>query len=215
LIPTQAQMPRLLHRPAPSWRNRHVVGALRLRPAAAQHSQAEATLLKRYASDAATIVELGVAEGGSAAELRSVMSPSGHLCLVDPYEPGRLGLSMAWIVARRTVGSVPNGRLSWLRARSDEAVTSWDEPIDFLFIDADHSYERANSDWRLWTPFVRSDGHVALHDSAVFPGGWTDELSGPVRLLRELLKEGGWAVAAQADSTTVLHRTENGAGHAG
>ena len=204
--------PSLLHRPPPGWRSRHVFAALGLRPAAAQHSRAEAALLMRYAADAGIVVELGVAEGGSAAELKSVMSPSGLLCLVDPYEPGRLRISMARIAARRTVRGVDGGRVTWVRARSDEAVNVWDQQIDFLFIDADHSYERARSDWTLWTPFVRSGGYVALHDSVVFPGSWTDARSGPVLLLEELLAEKpGWALVDQADSLTVLRRVD-GAG---
>jgi glycosyltransferase involved in cell wall biosynthesis/predicted O-methyltransferase YrrM len=197
----------LMHRPALGWRRRHVFGALGLRPAVAQHSDAEAEVLMRYGANARVIVELGVAEGGSAAELRSVMSPAGHLHLVDPYEPGRLRVSMALIVARRTVSRVSRGHVRWLRLRSDEAIRGWTQPIDFLLIDADHSYERAAGDWRLWSPFVVPGGYVALHDSAVFPGGWTDERSGPVRLLDEILRgESEWLLVDQVDSLSVLRR---------
>ena len=161
----------------------------------------------RYGAGAETIVELGVAEGGSAAELRSVMSPHGRMYLVDPYERGRLGVSMARIVARRTVGAVRRGKVTWIRKRSDEGIGGWGRGIDFLFIDADHSYERAASDWRLWAPFVRPGGYVAMHDSAVFPGSWTSERSGPVVLLGELVRdEPGWTLIDQADSLSVLHR---------
>jgi glycosyltransferase involved in cell wall biosynthesis/GT2 family glycosyltransferase/predicted O-methyltransferase YrrM len=197
----------LLHRPVLGWRRRHLFGVLGLRPAVGQHTEAEAAALMRYAADARALVELGVAEGGSAAELRSVMSPSGHLYLVDPYEPGRLGVSMARLVARRTVSRARRGRVKWLRLRSDEAVRGWQQPIDFLFIDADHSYERAAGDWRLWSPFVVPGGHVALHDSVVFPGGWTDERSGPVQLLDEIVRgEPDWLLVDQADSLSVLRR---------
>jgi glycosyltransferase involved in cell wall biosynthesis/GT2 family glycosyltransferase/predicted O-methyltransferase YrrM len=208
----RAASPRVLHRPELGWwRQRHVFGALHMRPAIAQHSDAEAALLMRYGARARTIVELGVAEGGSAAELRSVMSPDGDLCLVDPYTSGRLGMSMMLIVARRTVRRVRGGRVSWLRMRSDQAIHGWNRPIDFLFIDADHSYERAAGDWRLWTPFVTRGGYVALHDSVVFPAGWTDERSGPVRLLGEILdRQPEWSVVGQADSLTVLRRDGDG-----
>jgi GT2 family glycosyltransferase/predicted O-methyltransferase YrrM len=207
--PRRALRGPLLHRPAPGWRTRHVFGALGIRPPIAQHSHAEAALLMRHAAGAETIVELGVAEGGSAAELRAAMSPTGHLYLVDPYEPGRLGVSFGWVVAHRAVNGVHRGHVTWLRSRSDAAVRSWRRPIDFLFIDADHSYERAAGDWRLWTPFVRPGGRVALHDSAVFPGGWTDERSGPVHLLREILSTGlGWSLVDQADSLSILRRDE-------
>ena len=200
-------LPRLLHRPELGWRRRRVFGALGLRPAVAEHSQAEAQLLMRYAAGARTVVELGVSEGGSAAELRSVMSPAGRLYLVDPYKRGRLGVAMARIVARRLVKAIHRARVTWLRRCSDEAARGWRRPIDFLFIDADHSYERAASDWRTWAPFVRPGGHVALHDSVVFAGGWTDERSGPVRLLEEIRRSNaGWTLVDQVDSLSVLRR---------
>ncbi len=115
----------MLHRPATGRRSRHVFGAVALRPPIAQHSHAEAALLMRYAAGAETIVELGVAEGGSAAELRAVMSPAGHLFLVDPYEPGRLGVSLVRMVARRAVNAVRRGHVTWMRSRSDAAVGGW------------------------------------------------------------------------------------------
>jgi predicted O-methyltransferase YrrM len=117
---------------------------------------------------------------------------------------------MVRIVARRTVKTVRRGRVGWIRTRSDEAIDAWEGPIDFLFIDADHSYERARSDWRLWTPFVRPGGYVAMHDSAVFAGGWTDERTGPVRLLHEITStDSNWHLVAQADSLSVLEHAND------
>lgn len=36
--------------------------------------------------------------------------------------------------------------------------------IDFLFIDADHSYAGVKSDWLMYSPLVRKGGIVAFHD---------------------------------------------------
>jgi predicted O-methyltransferase YrrM len=99
-----------------------------------------------------------------------------------------------------------------MRKRSDEAARGWGHEIDFLFIDADHSYERASRDWLLWSPHVRPGGHVALHDSVVFAGGWTDEHSGPVRLVHEIRRDQPqWALLEQADSLTILRREDTAA----
>lgn len=38
------------------------------------------------------------------------------------------------------------------------------DPLDFLFIDGDHSYEGVKSDFQMYSPFVRKGGMVALHD---------------------------------------------------
>jgi predicted O-methyltransferase YrrM len=184
-----------------------VFGALGLRPPIAEHTNAEAELLMRYAAGAETVIELGVAEGASAAELRSVMSATGRLYLIDPYEAGTLSVNMARIVARRTVAKVDRGDVRWLKLSSGEAAKGWDLGIDFLFIDADHSYERARDDWEQWTPHVRIGGCVALHDSAVFAGGWTSNGTGPVRLVGEIRTgEPSFTMIDQADSLTILRR---------
>jgi glycosyltransferase involved in cell wall biosynthesis len=49
--------------------------------------------------------------------------------------------------------------------KSQDAVTSWSKPIEFLWIDGDHSYEGARIDYDLWAPFVVEGGVVAFHDS--------------------------------------------------
>jgi predicted O-methyltransferase YrrM len=52
------------------------------------------------------------------------------------------------------------------RGYKDEVVLSWpkDQKIDFLFIDADHSYEAVSTDWKDWSPYVRKGGIIAFHD---------------------------------------------------
>lgn len=37
-------------------------------------------------------------------------------------------------------------------------------PIDFLFIDGDHSYEGVKQDFEMYSPFVRPGGIIAFHD---------------------------------------------------
>jgi len=54
---------------------------------------------------------------------------------------------------------------------SNEAVKAWDQPIDLLFIDADHSYEGCLDDWNNFSPFVKPGGWVFFHDcDATSPG---------------------------------------------
>lgn len=38
------------------------------------------------------------------------------------------------------------------------------EPIDFLFIDGDHSYEGVKRDFEIYSQFVKKGGYVAFHD---------------------------------------------------
>jgi len=39
-----------------------------------------------------------------------------------------------------------------------------DESLDFIFIDADHSYEGVKRDITLWSPKVKKGGHIVGHD---------------------------------------------------
>jgi predicted O-methyltransferase YrrM len=38
------------------------------------------------------------------------------------------------------------------------------QAVDFLFIDAGHSYKDVSADWGNWSPFVRKGGLIAFHD---------------------------------------------------
>lgn len=41
------------------------------------------------------------------------------------------------------------------------------EPLDYLFIDGDHTYSGVQHDFQMYAPFVRSGGIVAFHDIVV------------------------------------------------
>lgn len=192
---------------AGGWRRRAVCGALGLRDPRPQGTADEARLLREFAAEARRVVELGVAEGGSAIQLRSAMASDGCLYLVDPYERGKMWLNFARIIARRVVGRSTNGRVVWVRQRSEEAARHWSGPIDLVHIDADHAFERASQDWADWHVHVPIGGAVAFHDSAVFPGGWPTPAWGPVRIVQSILAErADWQLAASVDSMSVLRR---------
>ncbi len=44
-------------------------------------------------------------------------------------------------------------------------------PIDFLFIDGDHSYDGVKQDWLTYSPLVRDGGLVAFHDIVTHRSG--------------------------------------------
>ncbi len=59
-----------------------------------------------------------------------------------------------------------------IRKTSADAAADWDgTPIEFLWIDGDHSYEMAKLDFDLWSPYLVEGGIVAFHD--------TDRREGP------------------------------------
>lgn len=48
---------------------------------------------------------------------------------------------------------------------SQEASKNWREPVEFIFIDGDHSYEMVKQDFDLWSPYLVKGGIIAFHDA--------------------------------------------------
>jgi predicted O-methyltransferase YrrM len=68
-----------------------------------------------------------------------------------------------------------------IRGYSFEVAKTWTEPIDMVFIDANHEYESVRRDFEMWSTFVKPGGIVALHDIA-------EQWPGPTRVMNEALQ---------------------------
>jgi predicted O-methyltransferase YrrM len=77
-----------------------------------------------------------------------------------------------------------------LKGRAHDMVTFLNEPIDLLFIDADHSYDAVTSDLKTYLPKVKAGGTILLHD-----WGWAE---GVQRAIRE------WVVPIQIEQPSTL-----------
>lgn len=55
-------------------------------------------------------------------------------------------------------------RLTVCNMSTDEAAGQVSDALDFVFIDAEHSYEGVSRDIERWRPLVRSGGLIAGHD---------------------------------------------------
>jgi hypothetical protein len=67
--------------------------------------------------------------------------------------------------------------LTWLRQ------VLGTRPIDFLFIDGDHSYEGVQQDFEMYSPMVASGGLIAFHD--IVPNA-SDPISEVFRFWRDI-----------------------------
>lgn len=63
-------------------------------------------------------------------------------------------------------------------AASRDVSPGWKRPIRFLWIDGDHTYDGAKSDFDMFMPHVVAGGIVALHDTL-------HEFEGPIRVFVE------------------------------
>jgi len=73
-------------------------------------------------------------------------------------------------------------------------------PIDFAFLDADHSYESTRFDFRMVHPWMGPNGIMAFHDSQAFEG--------VSRVIGEVLASGAWCMAGQVANLTWLRRAD-------
>jgi hypothetical protein len=64
------------------------------------------------------------------------------------------------------------------RAYSGDMAPGWNRPIRFLWIDGDHSYAGAKTDFDDFSPYVAPHGIVAFHDAL-------HEFAGPLRVFVE------------------------------
>lgn len=85
-----------------------------------------------------------------------------------------------------------------IQASSLDVAATWREPIRFLFIDGDHTYEATRDDFRAWSPHVEAAGSVAFHDIGAWPG--------VTRFYEELLAEGGWREIGQVYTLRIVRR---------
>jgi predicted O-methyltransferase YrrM len=119
------------------------------------------------------IVEIGTAHGGTLYLWSRVAPPGALLVAVDSSPLGRLGRWAPLGVLCRNFAR-DNQRIELVfggtsqapdtRRRVDAILAG--EPIDFLFIDGDHSYEGVRGDYELYAPLVRPGGLIAFHDIA-------------------------------------------------
>jgi predicted O-methyltransferase YrrM len=129
----------------------------------------------------AVIVEIGSFLGKSAVMFAGArrLQGSGVVHCIDPFDAsgdafsvpvyqaiaGKSGLSLR---QRFDANIARAGLTDWIRVHQGTAAsvaTGWAQPIDLLFLDGDHSPEGAQLAYRLWMPFLKVGGIIALHNS--------------------------------------------------
>jgi hypothetical protein len=171
-------------------------------------------ILARVRSPAPTGAEVGVRIGVLSAELLA-RCHALFLHMVDSWAPSEsqpahyratrdpnalLTLSRALehkakaLAATRSMSS----RTKVLHMTSAEAAQLFpDESLDFVFIDADHSYEGCSKDIELWAPKVLPDGVLCGHDYNHVRA----EFRGVTRAVDEAFAAHGWKLELGEDYT--------------
>lgn len=128
-----------------------------------------------------TCVELGSWMGASAIPVaRSIRRWRGTLTCVDTWS-GEINQAQGqpagapWMLvscARHIIDAGVSATVRLVPATTADAAQWWTQPIDYLYVDADHSYDSVLADLRAWVPHVIPGGLIVGDDYAnrLFPG---------------------------------------------
>jgi len=124
-------------------------------------------------------VELGTWQGASAIPVaRSIRRWGGTVTCVDTWGgsvdqlPTSLQPWMLLACVRNMTQAGVSGNIRLIPTTTADAALYWTEPIDYLYVDADHSYEGVMADLRAWVPHLEP-GALLLGDdygSHMYPG---------------------------------------------
>lgn len=88
---------------------------------------------------------------------------------------------------------------------SDKAVRNFSDPIELLFIDANHTFEEVEQDYLSWSPKVISGGCIAFHDTFdPVMGGL--RFDGPLRVIQKHCVSPEWKIVGRFQSITVVKK---------
>jgi predicted O-methyltransferase YrrM len=122
------------------------------------------------------VVEIGTATGGTLFIWCALARPDATIVSIDL--PGGIhgGGYPYWKTFLYRKFAMATQKLHLLRGNShDPAMLDQlksrlhDEPVDFLFIDGDHTYAGVKQDFEIYSPLVRKGGLIAFHDICEHP----------------------------------------------
>lgn len=108
--------------------------------------------------------EIGTMEGGTLFLLTQMCAPDAHVISLDwAYSEARRRTFPRFARHQQRLSLVEaDSHAPATRARVVELLDG--QPLDFLFIDGDHSYAGVAHDFATYAPLVRPGGIVAFHD---------------------------------------------------
>ena len=115
-----------------------------------------------------TCAEIGVDKGKNAFEIYHYLLPK-MLYLIDPYnnfidiDSGEIIGEAQYLMAKERLKNCPD--IEFIKDISSNAVKRFkDNELDFVYIDASHSFNDIWRDINLWYPKVKIGGILAGHD---------------------------------------------------
>jgi predicted O-methyltransferase YrrM len=128
------------------------------------------------------MLEIGTANGGSLFTFARISAPNAHVISVDLPHGEFGGGYPAWKIPLYRSFARRRQQLDLVRGDSHAESTVArvrallaGEPLDFLFVDGDHTYDGVRADYESYSPLVRPGGLIGFHDIAAPRGEITAE----------------------------------------
>jgi len=123
-----------------------------------------------------TVLEIGTSHGGSLYLFCMAASPRASIISVDlrggvyggGYSRLRIPLYKSFAKGKQEIHLINSNSHEPSTIRIVKDILKG-RPVDFLFIDGDHTYEGVKSDFESYSQLVRSGGMIALHDIVEHP----------------------------------------------
>ena len=160
-------------------------------------------------------VEIGCLDGFSTAHILEFSRL--HLTSIDPIVPDSMESSLVGDPARLMANLAPYGaRSTFIRdfsqnvARDPAHALLRSTPLDFLFIDGDHTYDAVLGDYTDWSPLLKVGGLLAIHDSRMSRKGGAKFHVGPSKVAAEKVygNPTEWEIAGEAFSLTLARKLQ-------
>jgi predicted O-methyltransferase YrrM len=173
-----------------------------------QTTMAERELLAAFLPGAKRIVEIGVFEGRTTRMLVECADSDAVIYGIDPFFRGRLGISWGERIARLyNRYHIASGRLRLVTKFSTDVDGDVQTPVDYVFIDGDHSLNGITKDWAYWSERLRPGGIIALHDTLLTPEKPPGYSLGSIEYFRDHIShDTRFELAEQQDSMSVMRK---------
>ncbi|HNR56700.1 MAG TPA: class I SAM-dependent methyltransferase [Flavobacteriales bacterium] len=155
-------------------------------------------------------VEIGCCDGFSSAVI--LEASDLHLTSIDPFIPDSMEASLVGSKERYYENMEQFGNRAKLFFNYSTYVAIHDffdiPPMDFLFIDGDHSLQGVQSDFGNWTPHLKTGGILAMHDARMGRDGSPNFHEGPSKVARERVfaRPGEWEVIGEAFTLVIARK---------
>ncbi|MGE5214739.1 MAG: class I SAM-dependent methyltransferase [Nitrospirota bacterium] len=126
------------------------------------------------------VLEIGLDFGGTFFLWSRAAARDAHLLAVDSRPVGRFGAWSPFALVRRAF-AVESQRVTLLMGSDSHSENTRERvmsaldgrPVEFLFIDGDHSRDGVWQDFEMYSSLVAPGGLIAFHDISSNPAEWT------------------------------------------